>query len=120
MSAERYQILKHKGKDIIFHDCSNLAGAEYIEVLERHFYLVNEVDLSEKLILVDVTNTVVDKNVLQTCKKIAVAASGRMSKTAVYGLSGIQLLFLNIVVSVSKIDVKTFDTRDKALDWLTS
>jgi tRNA uridine 5-carbamoylmethylation protein Kti12 len=124
MFNERRQILLHNSKKIFYLNYSNLEGAEYIKVIEESIELAKDTNVGNRLVLVNVTGSVVDKEVLKTLKKLSVQASGNISKTAIYGDSGevsaIQRLFTLAISAFSKLEIKHFTNREKALAWLTS
>ena len=113
-------MISHNGKYVIFLDHTNLSGSEYVRVVEESARAADEHASGNRLILVDSTGSIVDKDVLKALKQLTSTAGTRIDKTAVLGITGIQQLFLKIVSAFSKVNIKPFDSREKALEWLTA
>ncbi len=117
--AKRIKWLTYGNKKILLHDYSHIDEDEYVTTLERLTqHLIENSKNSKLLFVLDVTDTVVSKEVLRTFKKCAVEVRPYVEKTAVVGVTGIQKLFLNIVNSFSSIAAKPFDTLEQAQQWL--
>ena len=120
MTHERRQIIMHRAKPIIYLDHTNLRGAEYVKVIEDSMRMARESDKSNRLILVDSTGSVVDRNVARALKRLTLESSSKISKIAVIGITGIQLIVMRAISNFSKTKIKPFKTREEALEWLTS
>ena len=120
MKAERRTLIKHNDKNIIYNDFSNLEGPEFVQVVGEVSLMAQSNTISERLVLVNATNSVMDKMVLNAIKSMTAKSSGQIHKTAVFGVSGIQLFFMRTISKFSKINLRAFETRDEALAWLTS
>ncbi len=114
------KILQHNGKTIIFHDYRHLEGQTYVQAVEYNGQQVEQAHIPQRLVLIDVTDSVVDKDVFRAFKRVSKSASSTVSKTAVVGVSGIQKLFLNTIAAISKLEIQLFDNQDAAKDWLVS
>jgi hypothetical protein len=53
-------------------------------------------------------------------QEITAANKDHVYKAAVVGVSGLKQIIVNSVAMFSKRDLKLFDSRDAALDWLVS
>ena len=120
MTNERRSVIFHNGKYVIFLDHTNLSGSEYVNAVKASTKDAERNDNAKRLILVDSTNSVMDKDVLYELKQLTSNTGTRIDKTAVLGVSGIQQMFLRAVATFSKVNVRPFDSREKALEWLTS
>ena len=120
MVNERRTILFHNNKTVIFLDHSNLSGAEYVRVVEQSKLMAENSDIANRLIMVDVTGSVVDKAVLRALKSLTAGSAGRISKIALLGTTGLQTFFTQTLSLVSKTNIKPFKNREDALEWLTS
>jgi len=114
------KLLKHNGKTVILHDYRNLEGPDYVKAVEFNGEQGKNLDLPERLVLIDVTDSVVDKEVLKAFKRVSRNAASKVSKTAVVGVTGIQKLFIRTISTFSNLDVKSFDTQEDAKNWLTN
>ena len=120
MGDERRKLIQHKGKTLIFHDYTNLYGDEYVAVIERNAKKADETELSERLVLLDVTDSLVNKRVIATFKRVSKGASTKVSKIAVVGVTTIQRAFVQAIAKFSGTNMKAFETHEQAKDWLTS
>ena len=113
------KILYYNGRTIILHDYRNLQGKAYIEAVEYNGKMGQESALQERLILMDVSDSIVDKEVMKAFKRVSQKASSTVSKTAVVGVKGIQKIFISTVAAISGIDIQTFNNQEEAKEWLT-
>jgi hypothetical protein len=120
MKAPRRKKIHHRGKAIILHDYTGLANQEYVDAILENSKLAETEDYPVELILVDATDTVVNKDVIKAYKHISKNASARISKSAVIGATEIQKLFITTVSAFSKMDIRAFESKDDALEWLVS
>ena len=118
--SDRRQLIHHNGKTVIIHNYKGLSGQAYINAVEFNGRAGGVVNLEERLILLDVTDSVVDKEVMKTFKRVSKEASAKVSKTAVVGVAGIQRMFLRTVANFSDLEIRTFDTQAEAIVWLTA
>lgn len=120
MNAGTRSKVTHRGKTIIVHDYTNLAGDIFLNAIESNTALSLKDPGAERLLLLDFTNAVIDKSAVKAFKKMAVNAPTRVSKGAIIGVSGIQHFFVSTVSKFAQIPIEVFDTRDAALKWLVS
>ena len=118
MEHRHRQIIQHRGKTVIVQNYTGLAGQAYVDAVESNGKAGKTLDISEKRILVDVTDSVVDKDVMKAFKSVSKTASSKISKTAVVGVSGIQKILLRTVAAFAQLQINTFENRDEALEWL--
>ena len=116
---DRRQFIRHNSKTIICLDYTNLAGKAYIDAIRASEESAGTSDINDRLILVDATDSVVDKEVLQALKSLSAKASEFTDRTAVVGVSGIQMLFMRAIAKLSKSKMRPFSSREEALEWLT-
>ena len=76
--------------------------------------------LRNRLILVDLTGSIINDEVLQALKKLSTASSPYIMKTAIVGAQGMQSFFLKAIATFSNTNIESFQTRDEALEWLSS
>lgn len=113
-------MIKHNGKSIIYNDFSNLEGDAFVQVVNEISLMAKSHTVSERLVLVNATNSVMDKAVLSAIKSMTAKSARQISKTAVFGVEGIQLFFMRTISRFSKINLRPFETKEEALTWLTS
>ncbi len=120
VTQRRRFLLQHNKKTVVFLDHTNLEGAEYLKVVEENIAKSQAIDVVQRLILVDSTGSIMDREVLGALKKLTSQSSDRIDKVALLGITGIQRLFVRTVASFSKTNIKPFDSQEEALDWLTA
>ncbi len=110
--------IEYKGRRILLRDYSNLAGNEGVKAINENmarFFPEGEKDL---LVLVNITNSAINKESLFAMKKAARKIRPLVKKTAIVGTEAIHKFFINIITSASGLSVKTFNTAEEAKDWL--
>ena len=117
--GNRRQLIQHNGKTIILHDYTGLSGQAYIDAVEYNGRAGELLQLHDRMILMDVTDSIVDKEIMKVFKRVSKKASPNLSKTAVVGATGIQKMFLQTVAAFANLEVKTFDNRNDAVIWLS-
>ena len=117
---ERRRFITHNSKKIIFLDHSNLKGEAYLKAVNDSIQMASQSSLKNRLILVDLTGSIISNEVLQVLKTLSSASSPSIMKTAVIGAQGMQLFFLKAIATSSNMNIGTFQTQDEALEWLTA
>ena len=112
--------LEYAGKTVVVHNYRGLGYDEYSNAILQNMQLAMTESTVEKLVLIDATDTVVDKSVMRAYKAMAKNTSAKLSKTAVVGATGIQRMFVNTIANLFKLNVRTFATKEDAIAWLTS
>ncbi|MBN2341039.1 MAG: STAS/SEC14 domain-containing protein [Deltaproteobacteria bacterium] len=115
------EIVEYKGKKILFSDYSGLGGAEFTQVVQRHYEQHRAMfdNAGETfLFLTDVTNTFADRETMKLFKKSITQNRPFIRKSAVVGVTGIQQVLLKSINVFSSVDTRLFKTKEEALDWL--
>ena len=120
MDSSYRKLIQHNGKTIACHDYHGLGGQDYAEAILQNAALIENERFRDRLVLIDATDTVVDKSVMKAYRIIAEKSADALSKTAVFGATGIQQLFITTIANLFRLDVRAFKTKDEALEWLTS
>jgi hypothetical protein len=111
--------IEHKGKKIFFADYSNFTN---LESLKAEVDYATSITINEPkdsiLLLVDVSGTLGDSELVDCIKESAQKDDDNMKKVAVVGVSGYRQIFLRAVIKFIRLSVKTFDTLEDAKDWL--
>lgn len=111
--------IDYSGKKIFFADYSHFTD---FEAFKAEVDAVTGITIKEPkksvLLLVDVTDTIGESEMVNYLKESAGADDENMKKVAVVGVSGYRRIFLRAVIQFTSLDVKTFDTLDAAKDWL--
>ena len=116
---ERERWIEHAGQRILVHDYSHLSGHEYMHAIHDRVESLRRSGLSDVPLLLDVTDSFVNKETLAEFKRAGVDVKPYVRKIAVIGITGLQKYFLHLVNQFSDVGAKPFDTRVEALNWLT-
>jgi len=118
-AESRVRFIQHRGKSILLQDFSNLKpGLVFEEGVRIAMKLISSQPPKSVLTVVDATNAVFDAGVLVTLKAFVKHNTPYMKCTAVSGIKGLKEVGLMAVAKVAGRPIHTFDTRDKALDFL--
>ena len=120
MFEDRRQIIEYNNKPVIVHNYSGLEGTEFVKVIQHVAVLVQNDQRTDKLILIDISDTIVDQAVMAAFRNMTEGQSKTVKRSAIVGLTGIQTLFVQVITRFTQIDIKPFDSREEALEWLTA
>ncbi len=116
---EKIEFLSHKNKKVIYADHAGRKGKNYAKKIARLTDDIVEMSKKKKYpLLVDITGSVIDKDVVEEFIKAAIRVKPVVTKIAVLGVVGIKKTLAKVVEKTSKVGFKTFDTTEEALDWL--
>lgn len=104
-------------------DFSNLKGEEGKKIIKDFvdFYKESKFLNVTGNAIIDVTNTRFSKEIVMALKEISRAAQKviyERTKLAVIGSVGMSKVFLNIFSKVLKKDIKAFNSKEEAIEWL--
>ncbi len=115
----RITIEYYKNQKISHLDFRKLSGDDFINMLNAsRDYVVKNTDL---LILIDVTGSSIFGKVVDEAKKFSRIIKPHRKKTALLGVEGAKKVLLQSILFFSggfTPQVKTFDTKEDALEWL--
>ncbi len=119
---DRIQIIEHKGKKIHFIDYSGLRLAdeliEIISMVDKFNQEQISAGRTDFLILSDLTNSYVYGEAMDMMKKSGAKIKEHTKKTALLGITGAKKVLLRTVNAVMNLNMKPFDNKEEALDWL--
>ena len=110
----------HKGKRICIVDISNSKPQDALTVLNESQNQISKLISKTALIITDVTNTVYNKDSTSAFKKFALRNTHYIKASAVVGADIILTLLLKIIAALTGRNIKSFKTRNEALDWLAT
>jgi hypothetical protein len=114
----RVKLIHHKGKEVVLIDMTNLEPALMLSVAEECKRTVTALPKGSALTLTDVSGSAFSKETVDKMQQITAANKDHVYRAAVVGVSGLKQIIVNSVALFSKRDLKLFDSRDAALDWL--
>jgi hypothetical protein len=116
---ERVSWIKHRSRDIVFTDLSSLTKSEeQIEVLEQARKLICQQPEKSVLSMIDYTGVRYNIPAVEAQKEFSAAVGPHMKASTVVGVTGILQVVYRSVVRITRRNIKTFATREEALDWL--
>jgi hypothetical protein len=117
--SARVRFVEHREKNILIQDYSNLQpGPEFYELVRKARKLIDSQPYHSVLTVVDATNSVFDAEVLVILKDFVKANTPYIKYTAVVGITGLKEVGLMAVARAAGRPLKTFATREEAIDFL--
>ena len=116
---DRVNWINKNGKKILIMDYTGLKNDEIKEVINEAIEVCKTQPLKSVLSITDLTNTYLTKSTFEMFKKMDAITSQYDLKSSVVGLNKAKKIFLNLVNMFNKSDIKGFDTREDAIQWLT-
>jgi hypothetical protein len=115
-----FQLISHKGKTISLVDLSNTKATAAIETLKIAQKKISVMPPKSALILTDETNGEVTKDVVAAIVEFAKNNTPYVKASAVVGAEKLKAVMLTNVSTMVGRDIKNFETRTQAMDWLVS
>jgi len=120
--SDRVKIIKHKGKEIVMIDLSNLGPDkqdELSEVIDRGAKEIRSREKHSIYTLTDVTNSTYDQNVGIQIADFTKKNRPYVKKAAVIGVKDQLAKLYNYVKDRTKRNFAMFDDIEEAKEWLT-
>lgn len=115
----RQTLISHRGRSIVVHDYRGISDTEFPAAVRTLTAELMAEDSGSTLLLLDISGCTIFKEVLAEFKKSSTTVKTKLTRTAVVGVEGIQLFFLNVVNTYSSLGVKPFPSREAAVEYLT-
>lgn len=115
-----FESIIHKGKRICVVDISNTQPQDAVTVLKESQNQISKLISKTALIVTDVSNIVYNKDSAAAFKKFALRNTHYIKASAFVGADSILAFLLKIVAALTGRNIKSFKTRDEALDWLAT
>jgi hypothetical protein len=115
---DRIRFISHKGKTILFVDCSNCSPDELEKISRIVPQRVATNPKGSLLLLADFTGATFHKRIMDSVKEGIVLDRPYLKRSAWVGIDGLPKVFYENLKSFSQRDLPTFKTREEALDWL--
>ena len=115
---DRIHFIEHKGKKILLIDYSH-ASAQQMQLLLEHVRIKVAQHARESLLtLAEFEGAEVDRSVATKIKEVLTLDRPFVKKTAWIGTEHIPHALLEAFHNFSRRDIRTFKTKEEALDWL--
>jgi hypothetical protein len=113
-------ITTHRGKRVVLVDLAHSQPAQSTAVLPQAHRLIAVAGPKSALVLTDVTNATYNKDVAAAIKEFVSKNTPHIKASAVVGADGVRGILLQTVIFLTRREIKTFDNRAAALDWLAT
>ena len=120
MTNEKAQIINHNNKEVVLVDLSNGTPTDIPLILFAAVEFIRNAPPKSRLVLTDVSNATYNKQVSDEMKEFSTKNTPFVKASAVVGADGVRLILLQTLIFLTRREIKTFTTREAALDWLTS
>ena len=119
---ERVYWIDYCNEKILFSDYSNMSAEDLVDISKvvdaELFPRFGDLELGTVLSLVDVTNCIATRASVNALKESVELWHPLYRKQAVYGLTPFQQIFLNAINQCVGSDIRSFHSRETALEWL--
>lgn len=117
---ERVKKIFHKGKEVLYVDYSNIKNEdEMIAIHKAHLDLVYK-ENKKYVYIADYTGSFTPPKYVKEVNKTVQGNKDLIIKGALLGITGAKLVILSSILTLFKMRLKTFDNKEKALDYLVS
>lgn len=118
---ERTRFIEHEGTRILLQDYSGLREPRAaLDEIRRSREVVARQPPNSLRILTDVREARYNAAVLQALKEMAAHNAPYVRASAITGMSGLHRIAYQAVILFSKRNIRIFDAREDALDWLAT
>ena len=115
-----FELINHKGKKIGVVDTSGATPEQVLPYLEDAQKKISTMPPATVLVLTDVTNTVYNKVTSDAFGVFAKKNSPYVKASAVVGADGLRAVYVTLVNTLTKREIKACKDRAEAMDWLVS
>ncbi len=114
------ETIVHKGKSIVIVDISGCNTDEVALTISEASKKISALPPKSGLILTDVTATIYNQATSNYIKDFSSKNTPFVKASAVVGADGLREVLLKTVAMITKREIKPFDTRAEAFDWLVT
>ncbi len=117
----RYMWIKkiyHRDKEIFYFDFSHFTDDDYESVLKEITTMIVDGGKKDLVIISDVRDNSFSIESLRNTRRIGKIIKPYLKKSAIIGITKHQEMFLNIIKTISGIEIKAFKSVEEAKDWL--
>lgn len=117
---ERVKFIKTKGENIFYMDFSNAkAPAEITKVIEESISYIRKQPHNSVVGLTNMENMFFNNDVKNMFTTFLKGNKPFMKKSAVFGMSGLARILFNGLMKITGRDVRSFENKEEAIDFLT-
>jgi hypothetical protein len=118
MNGDRVRFITYQGQRILLVDCSGCTAAEVAIICDLVPSYVTTEPRDSVLILVDFTNSQIDRNALEHLKIATVHDRPHIKRSAWVGAGSFPKAFYENLKAFSVREYPTFETREQAMSYL--
>ena len=115
---DKVRFIEHEGKSILYLDFSCCKADEVLHAITKARKIVARQAERSLLTLTNVTEARFNDAVTRELKELTTHNRPYVRAAAVVGVTGIKRIIFEAVISFSQRKISTFDTVDKAKQWL--
>jgi hypothetical protein len=112
------QMISYKGKEIFIADLSKSSAEEAKRVFDEAIAKITKMPQKSVLLITDSTDAVYNQETSTVTKHFSSSISAHVKASAVVGADSMKKIMISTLRLLTKRDIKTFDTRQEAMDWL--
>ena len=120
--ARGAQLIQYKKKEIYFIDYSNIkTSEEFLKTIKETGAFrekVKSMGKKDLLILVDITDSYLNIEILDELKKAGRIIKDISMKEAIVGITGYKKILLQIIQTFTNLHFNVFNTTEEAKNWL--
>lgn len=117
---DRIRVIEHKGRQILLVDVSHCTPADVAKIALLVPSYVTSEPRGSVLLLADFTGAEFDRIAIDRMKESAVFDRPHLKRSAWVGIEKLPKVFYEHIKNFSQRDLPSFETREKAMDWLVS
>jgi len=114
------EILEHKGKQVVLVNLAGCGPQTTFSILDEAAEKIAKFPPKSALILTDSTDATYNAEVSAAMKVFSSKNTPYVRGSAVVGADGMRKVLVSAIRVATKRDIRTFDGREEALDWLVS
>jgi hypothetical protein len=115
---DRISWINKNGKKILIANYSGLNNDQIKDVILELVEVYKTQPLKSILSITDLTNTYLTKSTFEMFKEMDAKTNQYDLKASVVGLNKAKKILLNLLNMFNKSEVKGFDSREEAIEWL--
>lgn len=112
------EIIQHKGKNIVLVNLADCTPPTILSILDSAAVLIAKSAPKSALVLTDSTNATYNSEVSTAMKNFSTKNTPYVKGSAVVGADAMRKVLVAAVRVATKRDIRTFDSREQAMDWL--
>ena len=116
---ERVQMLSFSGKSVLLLDLTNAPPEETLSAIPRAKAIIAKFPAKSGLVITNVKGAKYNKEVAEAIKGFVSHNTPYIKASAVVGAEGAASVLLQTVIFLTRRELKSFQTREEALVWLT-